>query len=412
MITIKFLGMNEYIIRYLRKWPRVKGIIKRLYVFFWYILHWSNRRDKSGLNLKEVHNERSQSSFFGYYDLPIENSTGDLVYCVTNHDTKKPPRVFDNISIALHFKENNDAKYFTTRAFNWQQGARQHWFTDRSIIYNDFDGENYISRIYDIDSKLTTTVPIPVQCSAGGRYIFSIDYSRLSELRPDYGYFAHRRNKDHALGTYAILEFDLKNAQLRELVSFEQLATIIGEGSQVYQHKVNHLVLSPDRSNLLFLYRRLIGGVRYDYLFTFDRSDGRLRHHCTGRIVSHYCWVSNEEILAYMEPKNGKLGFYKIDLSKYKIERIDALRNFSDGHPTFSDEKILLDTYPDKGRFQHLFSFNLMSEDVELLGSYKQPIRFYNESRCDLHPRVGLSGDVYFDSCHSGIRKLYKLDWK
>ena len=114
-------------------------------------------------------------------------------------------------------KSKQTTKYFSTHAFNWQQGARQHWFTDKSIIYNDFDGESYFSKIYDIETNATTTVPVPVQCSANGRYIYSIDYGRLSELRPDYGYFAHKNSSNYAVGSHAILEFDLKSNELRAI---------------------------------------------------------------------------------------------------------------------------------------------------------------------------------------------------
>ena len=111
--------------------------------------------------------------------------------------------------------------------------------------------------------------------------------------------------------------------------------------------------------------------------------------------------------MAYLEPENGRLGFYKVDLAKSTIVRIEIYLTDIQR----SMVKRFLSILTQISRFQHLFIFDLVSEELRLLGSFKQPMRFNYETRCDLHPRVSVLGDLYFDSCHSGRRKLYKLNW-
>ena len=61
---------------------------------------------------------------------------------------------------------------------------------------------------------------------------------------------------------------------------------------------------------------------------------------------------------------------------------------------------------------QHLFRADLSAANapVERLGSFFHGFGYQDSSRCDLHPRFGLSADeVFFDSVCNGRRRLWRL---
>ena len=71
---------------------------------------------------------------------------------------------------------------------------------------------------------------------------------------------------------------------------------------------------------------------------------------------------------------------------------------------------MVFDSYPDKARMKKLYCYNSDDDEVILLGEFFEPFEFYNESRCDLHPRFNKNkSSIYIDSVHTGKRKLYKL---
>ena len=72
---------------------------------------------------------------------------------------------------------------------------------------------------------------------------------------------------------------------------------------------------------------------------------------------------------------------------------------------------MIFDSYPNRSRNKNLFIYNFDNDELLNLGEFYESLRFYNESRCDLHPRYSSDfSAIYIDSVHSGIRKLYKLN--
>lgn len=417
-LCVKRLPMSPYnsfeqkISNFLRTFPRLKGFVKFWYTLVNYLMNFQKPWMISNHNVVSVNKCVNASTFFGYYDLNIENSDGMTVYCITEHDTRQVPKKYDKVRVVVQDKNGSIQFSAETRAFNWQQGARQHWIDNDRIIFNDFEDGNYVSKIYNISDKITIVCPVPVQCVANGQYIYSIDYVRLSEMRPDYGYFAHDKNFHNINNGFAIVEFDIISTKLREIVSFKMLEGLIGSSEEQKLTKVNHLLLSPDHQKMVFLYREIIKGVRYDYLMVYDRARDITKHIKTGEIISHYCWINSRQLIAYMTDKHSKLGFYLIDVVADEIKYIEPLRKFGDGHPYFWGNKIYFDSYPDKSRMQHLYQYDILTGSVERLASFKQPFRYRGQSRCDLHPRLNSNGVIYFDSAHSGKRSLYKLELK
>ena len=44
------------------------------------------------------------------------------------------------------------------------------------------------------------------------------------------------------------------------------------------------------------------------------------------------------------------------------------------------------------------------------IGSFYNPINYYDDMRCDLHPRFSNDGSITVDTVYKGIRQQIKLD--
>ena len=86
----------------------------------------------------------------------------------------------------------------TTKAWNWQQGAHLRWSSlpgQETLMFNDLDDEgNPISRwvtkegtqLHAINSHIYAVTPgLP---GANPQYGLTLDFGRLTRLRPEYGY--------------------------------------------------------------------------------------------------------------------------------------------------------------------------------------------------------------------------------
>ena len=69
---------------------------------------------------------------------------------------------------------------------------------------------------------------------------------------------------------------------------------------------------------------------------------------------------------------------------------------------------MIFDTYPNKSRMKKLFMYNMKSSDLKELGEFYEGLKYYNETRCDLHPGFSPDGkNIFIDSVHKGKRGLY-----
>ena len=103
----------------------------------------------------------------------------------------------------------------------------------------------------------------------------------------------------------------------------------------------------------------------------------------------------------------------EVNIVTKKVRMIEGLPD-EDGHPSFSQDRktILTDTYPNKGRKQYVFLFDTTKCCLYVLDTLWSPFRYFNENRCDLHPRWSYDNKyVCVDNTASGFRslKLYRV---
>ena len=96
-----------------------------------------------------------------------------------------------------------------------------------------------------------------------------------------------------------------------------------------------------------------------------------------------------------------------------EYEELSILKslNMGDGHPSCFKNWMIFDSYPDKSRMQNLVLYNIDTGKYYKLIEIFHPMKFFGNTRCDLHPRFSDSGNnITFDSVFEGKRHQYYID--
>ena len=356
------------------------------------------------------------STFFGYYDhTPI---SADMKHFLCHN-------IIDNsIFLGLYdFSKNKlimKKKILSSIYYNLQQGVRPIWINNNEFIFNfvNLNDNQLISSLYNINDDSFKNLDIPVQeISAKNNIIISIDYSNLDLINKDYGYGMNNDISQKEIN--GIIGYNyINNKQVFELTSKDIHAMSKNRSLPLIECEINHVHHSPYNNSFVFIYRNK-GSNGYSELYYYDYNVNNLKVLYSGSLMSHYCWINENIIFAYIEFK-GKVGFFEIDYNDSISITQNILPNIkdnlSDGHPSVSPDNkwITYDTYPDKSRMSHLY---IIRNDLEnspqkiLLGKFYSPLKFNGYNRCDLHPRWSPDGNyISIDSAHEGKRKTYLID--
>ena len=180
----------------LNKYPPVKKVIKRLYQLTMYAM---SKKVKAEGNIVRLSPSDGYEYFFGYYDKSPWDATDRYVLCLRAKDTWSDvsPREMAEIILIDTMKLENDKerirKIAVTHAWNVQQGCMMQWLGPdykSRIIYNDCRDGEYCSVIVEIATMRERIIKAPVYTvSADGNFALTLDFSRLYNLRPGYGYY-------------------------------------------------------------------------------------------------------------------------------------------------------------------------------------------------------------------------------
>lgn len=411
-----FSKKERLIANLLSAFPGLKQAIKKTYITLNAILYKKNYIEKvfvAGESIKTLW-QGEEESFFGYYDKCPENSKGDVLIHLSDYKTTNIPSSSHPIKIAVVLKDGHSKIIGQSLSYNWQQGARAMWLTDDLIIYNAFESGKYVSKVYSLNSgQVVKTFNRPVQEARGTEYFLSINYQRIMAVRPDYGYRNLPPLSDDELKRFEdadIIKVDYATGKETVLHSMEEIVQV--NPKEIFSkciHVVNHLMLSPEGTGLVFVHRYYEGKRRHDRLMYSDGHN--LRCILDEEMVSHYCWLNEDSLFGYVRVK-GNDGFYTIHVKTGEVVPCDSLNtlHYGDGHPTHYQGRIVVDTYPDKSRMQHLMLLDISSQKVKEIVEVFQSVKYMNQTRCDMHPRFGRDGDsIYFDSVYSGKRTLNKV---
>lgn len=420
------MSIEQKINYQLNKFPAIKKVVKRIYQVGMYAI--SKKVKYEGNIIRISPNNNKYEYFFGYYDKSPWDKTDRYVLCMKANNTwddVSPREKADILLIDTQLGDNDINKYkkiAETSAWNVQQGCMLQWLGpdySSKVLFNDYRNGQYVSVILTLDTMEEKVIGAPVYTvSADGKYALTLDFSRLYNLRPGYGYYnMPEKTQGVALpDETAIWKVDLTTGKVESLLKYTDFAHFQSRAEMEMTgsvHKVNHIMLSPNGMRFMVLYRWFNGHRKYTRLVTCNTDGTDMYVLSDDDMVSHCFWKDDNTILAFENKKKTGPGYYLMrDKSQ---EYIHCWPQFSnDGHPSYSPDKTLIvtDSYPDRAR---IASINIMDGDEHKLANYTvakvfAPFKYDNDTRCDLHPRWNHSGDkICFDSVFEGHRGLYEV---
>ena len=419
------MNLEQTINYHLNKYPFIKKTIKRFYQRAAYL--FSKKIKCTGNIARLSPDDKLHEYFFGYYDKSPWDISDRYVLCLQANNTWKDvnPREKANI-ILIDTKQNFSnseriKKIADTLTWNVQQGCMLQWLGpdfSSKIIYNDFYDNKYVAIILDIYTRQKRIISMPIYTvSNDGKTALSLDFSRLYNLRPGYGYYnlPEITNGINLPKEPAVWKIDLTTGHIQPILSYTDFACFNSRKEMQDScaiHKVNHLMLNPKGNRFMLLYRWFVNGRKYTRLITCN-TDGTDKYLLLDNdMVSHCCWKNDEEILAFANHKSNGIGYYLLkDKTKSFKYYWDELK--SDGHPSYSPNRklIVTDSYPNRIRMQQLYIMQEETGRIQTVSKVFAPFKYDNDTRCDLHPRWNHKGNqICFDSVFEGKRGLYSIN--
>jgi len=365
---------------------------------------------------------------FGYYDLQPFNKNLHLTHKVpyADHIHQRGDRA--EIGLLDIERPGIFEKLDTTGAWNFQQGAMLQWnpaSPEDEILYNSITDDDYNATILNIRTGTKRYLDRPVaNVSQDGRYALSINFARMYNFRPGYGYAEYGDPfyyKNHSSEDGVFLT-DMQTGRSRLIVSMEQIWEFshkhFGDADQ--KMVINHLTFNTDGSRFLMLVRNFPKpGQRHDTaIITANRDGSDLFMLSDYGVQSHYFWLDPEHVIFYSDGKElscsrGWANNYILKDKTYEGQLVANGFFDQDNHMSFSPDRkwMLSDGYADSKRMQPLWLANLEEDIVYQLGRYYSVPRDITDLRCDLHPRWDQTGRrISFDSTHEGQHGVYVVD--
>jgi hypothetical protein len=361
--------------------------------------------------------------WFGYYDKFEFDPTNRYVLGMEVDFEHRSPTPQDSITIGMVDLQDGDRwiELGSSKAWCWQQGCMLQWLpgSQSEIVWNDRDGDHFCCHVLDVRSGKRRTIPHPIYAlSPDGKTGVSLDFSRLNDVRPGYGYVGVPDPYADQLAPHdtGIFRVDMKTGEQELIVSLGDIAARgprkrTMEGAK---HKFNHLLFSPDGSRFIFLHRWTGPQGRETRMYTATPDGKDVRNIDDNGLTSHFIWRDPRHILALSNQRTHGIRFYLFeDGGNRTIDVVGEEAMISDGHCSYlpNVDWILNDTYPQTG-VQHVYLYHIPTRRQVFLGHFPAPAQYTGEWRCDTHPRHSRDGKVVVIDAPeaSGGRQLHLMD--
>lgn len=420
---MRYNKFERQVAKELDKYPYIRQIFKSFYQrFSYFIYHKGNfiyeLHPKASIRGILGENKNNHEAFFGYYDKSPWSYDGK--YYLIHIFNKK---FKDRVKIFVYNCEKDSLNIIDeTPAFNIQQGAMLRWLDKKNYycIYNTLKDECLVAKIRDIISgKEIKTIPMAIQAvNYEGIEALVLNYKRLYKIRPEYGYSVNVKNlsSDMPYEKDGIWRINLKTRKTGLIISLAKLMGLNHNNTMnKSEHKINHIMYSPSGKRFVFMHRWIGSYGKFSRLYTANNDGSDIYCLADDRMVSHYCWVDNNSLVAWArkEPLGDRYFLFRDRSDEYGIIGDGIIDTYGDGHPSISPDKkwLITDTYPNKARIRKLILFNLETKENIVVGKFFAPWIYDGSYRCDLHPRWNPDGNkISIDSTHEGFRNSYIID--
>jgi hypothetical protein len=369
--------------------------------------------------------------WFGYYDKHQFDPTNRYVLGMAVDFEDRSPGPDDIIKLGMVDLQDHDRwiKLGQTRAWNWQQGCMLQWrpgFASQ-VVWNDREEGRFVCHLLDIETGWKCVVPHPIYTiSPDGRTALSVDFERIQDMRPGYGYagIPDPNRATLAPDNAGIYRVDLESGKRELVISVAQIAAMAYPYEKLNRakHYFNHLLFNPDGTRFIFLHRwrqpdsqryRNVGGFG-TRMFTAAPDGSDIRVLDDFGYTSHFIWRDSHHVLAWARRPGCGDAFYLFTDGEQAVERLGAGVMTRNGHCTYlpDGEWILNDTYPDEERWHYLYLYHPPTGRTLMLGRFYAPPQYQGEQRVDTHPRSSRDGrSVVIDSAHGGNgRQMYLIE--
>ncbi|CAN5305491.1 hypothetical protein BH23BAC1_BH23BAC1_23970 [soil metagenome] len=355
-----------------------------------------------------------QHHWFGYYDKLEFDPTNRYVLSNQVVFEGRSPKEDDMIKVGMVDLQNNDQwiELGESKAWNWQQGSMLQFIpgSTNEVIWNDRQKGKFVSHLKNIESGEIRTLPFPIYTlHPDGKQALSVDFERINDTRPGYGYAGIPDPNKNVMtpGDAGIYLANLETGEKKLIISIADMMKLplpesdeaSFEDYKTKKHWFNHLLFSPSGDRFIFLHRwespskSNVGGFG-TLMYTADISGKDIRLVDASGYSSHFIWQDDKHILVWTK-LNDKGGFYLFEDSEgNNVELLGEGIMTVNGHQSYlpGNKWLVNDTYPDESRYQHLYLFNVeTNEKIPLSDLYLAP-EYKGEWRVDTHPRFSRDG--------------------
>ncbi len=297
------------------------------------------------------------------------------------------------------------------------------------IVWNDRQGDRFVSHIKDVHTYEQRTLPFAVySLSPNGRTALSVDFERINNLRPGYGYagIPDPNTNQIAPENAGVYICDLETGKKELIIYVAQMNRMpLKESDDSYfkdfyteKNWFNHLLFNTDGSHFVFLHKWVATSKpnsRFGTLkYSSDLTGKDIRLVDGSGYTSHFIWRDTDHLMMWTRHR-GKSGFFLfkddgLDQGIIEGERIMT----KNGHNTYlpGNEWFLNDTYPDENRLQHVYLYHVPTEKRIPIGDFFSDPAYTGELRTDTHPRSSPDGTKVVIDCPVGEsgRQLVLMD--
>lgn len=334
----------------------------------------------------------------------------------------------------------------TTACWNFQEATMAHWINDDEIIFNDVRDGRFKAVVMNWRTKQERVLPMPVSAVSEDRtWALSVNYARLSIVRPDYGYAGDGQDPLEDVEwpeDDGLWRMDLATGETKLILPVAAARGLMPQPRRTEGKPGRplayfcHTIISWDGAKIFFLARSIDWFEKsvhktspWETTSLTVNSDGTGIRRCfkDGWKGSHFNWApdgSHKLLVTAVwdgdkhEP-GSRFDWSPVEFTvgaEEKVRRIGAGVLDWDWHCLYSpDGKFMSgETYWTKN-FERPWVLVRLADGMTMpVGAFYVPEAYRGTHwRCDLHARYRPDGrQIAFNSAHSGSRQVYIRDIK